>query len=92
MTTLTIAKARQKLGFWLRKASQGEDIGIIDGDTIIALRPVKVEAADYATREYGVSEAELDRFVKRGNAEIARERKTGKLKTYRGNLHALFGG
>ena len=92
MTTLTITNARQKLGFWLRKASQGEDIGIIDGDTIVALRPVKVESADYATREYGVTEAELDRFVKRGNAEIKRERKAGKLKTYKGNLHALLGG
>jgi antitoxin (DNA-binding transcriptional repressor) of toxin-antitoxin stability system len=91
MTTLTITKARQKLGFWLRKASQGEDIGIIDGDTIIALRPVKVESTDYAAREYGVSEPELDRFVKRGQAEITRERKAGKLKTYKGSLHALLG-
>lgn len=92
MTTLTITNARQKLGFWLRKAGKGEDIGIIDGDTIIALRPVKVESADYATREYGVTEAELDRFVKRGNAEIARERKAGRLKTYKGDLNALLGG
>ena len=92
MTTLTITKARQKLGFWLRKASQGEDIGIIDGDTIIALRPVKIESADYAIREYGVTEAELDRFVKGSNTEIERERKAGKLKTYKGSLNAQLGG
>lgn len=91
MTTLTITKARKNLGFWLRKASEGEDIGIIDGDTIVALRPVKVESADYALREYGATDAELDRFVTRGRAEIERERKAGKLKTYKGSLNAFLG-
>lgn len=91
MTTVTITKARQKLGFWLKKARQGEDIGIIDGDVIIALRPVQVESIDYATREYGVSENQLDRFVKSSEAEIGRQRKSGKLKTYKGNLNALLG-
>jgi len=91
MTALTITKARQNLGFWLKKARKGEDIGIIDGDTIIALRPVQVESSDYAAREYGVTAKELDNYVKRSQAEIKRERKAGKLKAYKGNLNALLG-
>ncbi len=91
MTTLTVTKARKNLGYWLRKASAGEDIGIIDGDRIIALRPVQVESTDYAQREYGVSDAELDAFVSRGQKEIAAARKAGKLKKYQGDLNALLG-
>jgi hypothetical protein len=43
----------------------GEDIGIVSGDQIVALRPVTVSSDDYAWREYGVTPAELARFEKR---------------------------
>ena len=45
-----------------------------------------VQDEDYAQREYGVTEAELDAFVKRTDAEIKRERKAGQLRRYAGNL------
>ena len=35
---------------------------------------------------YGVTEKELDRFVKRMNRRIAQERKKGTIKKYSGNL------
>ena len=47
MTTLTVTEARKNLSGWLRRASQGEEIGIIDGNKIIALRPVTVTAIDF---------------------------------------------
>jgi hypothetical protein len=37
---------------------------------------------------YGVTAKELDRFVKRADRQINRERKTGKIKRYSGNLEA----
>ena len=86
MTTLTITKARANLSELLEKAKKGDDIGIVSGDQIIALRPVTVSSDDYAWREYGITPAELRRFEKRVEREIARERKRGTLKRFSGNL------
>lgn len=47
MTTLTITQARKNLSGWLRRAEAGEEIGIIDGNKIVALRPVTVTAIDF---------------------------------------------
>jgi antitoxin (DNA-binding transcriptional repressor) of toxin-antitoxin stability system len=88
MTTLSPTQARVNLTSLLKRAAEGEDIGILHGDKIIALRPVTVQADDYALREYGVTEEELDRFVGRADRQIKRERKTGKIKKYSGNLEA----
>lgn len=70
----------------LEKAKKGEDIGIVSGDQIVALRPVTVSSDDYAWREYGVSPAEMKRFEERLEREIARERKGGNLKRFSSNL------
>jgi antitoxin (DNA-binding transcriptional repressor) of toxin-antitoxin stability system len=88
MTTLSPTQARVNLSSLLKRAAKGEDIGILHGDQVIALRPVTVHADDYAIREYGVTEKELDRFVKRADRQIIRERKAGKIKKYSGNLEA----
>jgi antitoxin (DNA-binding transcriptional repressor) of toxin-antitoxin stability system len=92
MTTLSPTKARANLTHWLKKASAGEDIGILCGDKVIALRPVRVFAADsdYAKREYGVTDAELDAFVKRRDAEIKRDRKAGRITRYKGDIRAAI--
>jgi antitoxin (DNA-binding transcriptional repressor) of toxin-antitoxin stability system len=88
MTTLSPTQARVNLSSLLKRAARGEDIGILHGDQVIALRPITVHADDYALREYGLAEEELDRFVKRANRQITREQKTGKIKKYSGNLEA----
>lgn len=80
MTTLTITDAKKNLGKWLKAAARGEDIGIIDGANIIALRKVGVESTDYAFREYGVTETELDHFEERLDADYKRLKKQGKLR------------
>ena len=88
MTTLSPTQARSNLSSLLKRAAQGEDIGILHGDQVIALRPVKVYSDDYALREYAMTEKELSRFVKRMDREIAREYKARTVKRYSGDLEA----
>ena len=59
MKTLTITEGRGRLGYWLKKATQGDDIGFVFGGRIVALRPVEVYSSDYALQEYGLSEDEM---------------------------------
>jgi antitoxin (DNA-binding transcriptional repressor) of toxin-antitoxin stability system len=86
MTTLTVTKARANLSELLERAKRGEDIGIVSGDQIVALRSVTVSSDDYAWREYGATPAELTRFEKQVEQQIATERKRGKIKRFSGNL------
>jgi hypothetical protein len=53
MKTLAINDAKKNLGRWLTAEARGEDIGIVCGSDIVALRKVEVESTDYAQREYG---------------------------------------
>jgi antitoxin (DNA-binding transcriptional repressor) of toxin-antitoxin stability system len=46
MKTLTITEAKRSLGRWLSAAARGEDIGIVTGADIIALRKVEVDSTD----------------------------------------------
>jgi len=55
MKTLTITDAKKNLGRWLAAAARGEDIGIVCGADIVALRKVDIESTDYAQREYGAT-------------------------------------
>jgi antitoxin (DNA-binding transcriptional repressor) of toxin-antitoxin stability system len=88
MTTLSPTQARVNLTSLLKRAAKGEDIGILHGDQVIALRPVTVHSDDYALREYGVTEEDLDRFVRRTKRRIARDRKAGKMTIYSGDIEA----
>ena len=71
MTTLTATEARKNLTRWLKAATGGQEIGIVYGADIFALRQVPVHAADYAQREYGVTTGQLEAFTKRTDAELA---------------------
>ena len=86
MTTLTITDAKKNLGKWLTAAVKGEDIGILAGATIVALRPVEVEATDYAWREYGVTPSELDAFIRADNARLEKMRSAVKFVTLPTNV------
>ncbi len=79
MTTLTITEAKKNLGRWLAAAAQGEDIGIVSGADIIALRKVEAEGADYAFREYGVTARELEAFEQAAEKRYRRSKRAGKL-------------
>ena len=86
MKTLTITEAKKNLGKWLNAAVRGQDIGIVAGDSIVSLRKVEIEANDYAWREYGASEHELDKFVKRVNTQVEKLRREGRLISVPDNL------
>jgi antitoxin (DNA-binding transcriptional repressor) of toxin-antitoxin stability system len=87
MKTITITKARANLSALLERAKGGEDIGIVSGDQIVALRPVTVTSDDYALREYGATQDELERFEKRTEQKILAERRRGKIKRFSGDIN-----
>ncbi|MEI6399725.1 MAG: hypothetical protein WCO71_13225, partial [Pseudomonadota bacterium] len=78
------------LTFWLKAATCGEDFGILYGDQIIALRPVSVESTDYALREYGATNADVERLCQKAHEEIQKNRRAGTLKPFTGNLEDLL--
>ena len=86
MTTLSPTEARKNLTSFLKRSIKGEDIGIVCGGRIVALRPVDVYSEDYALREYGVTEKELNAFAERMKKEIKKERRKGTIKVYSGDL------
>ncbi|MCX6935130.1 MAG: hypothetical protein NTZ01_02910, partial [Verrucomicrobia bacterium] len=60
------------------------------GDQIIALRPVTVESADYALREYGASENDIRNLSQKVHEEIQKNRRGGKLQSFTGNIEDLL--
>ncbi len=83
--TLTITEGRGRLGYWLKKATQGEDVGFIFEGQIVALRPVEVISMDYALQEYGLNPDELAAAEKRIGAELKTARKRGELTRFTGS-------
>jgi hypothetical protein len=84
MKTLTITEGRGRLGYWLKKATQGEDIGFVFEGKIVALRPVEVVSTDYALREYGLTPKEMQIAEKRIHAELKTTRARGELTPFTG--------
>jgi len=81
MKTLTITDAKKNLGRLLAAASRGEDIGIICGADIIALRKVEVESTDYAQREYGTTTDQIAALEKATDKRYRTLERSGKLIT-----------
>jgi len=79
MKTVTITEAKKHLGAYLKESVAGDNIGIICGNRIIALRPVAVTSLDF--EEAGDPEViakltaeQRDRFY----AQLKKERKEAK--------------
>jgi hypothetical protein len=87
MKTLTITEGRGRLGYWLKKAAEGEDVGFVFEGKIVALRPVAVTSNDYALQEYGLTPAEMARAEKRIRAEIKTARKRGQVTRFSGGAN-----
>ena len=81
MKTLTITNAKKNLGRWLTAAARGQNIGIICGGDIIALRKVEVESTDYAQREYGATEEQIAALEEATEKRYRRLKRSGKLAT-----------
>jgi hypothetical protein len=84
MKTLTITEGRGRLGYWLKKATQGEDVGFMFEGKVVALRPVEVVSTDYALQEYGLTPGEMAVAEKRISAEIKTARKRGEVTRFTG--------
>ena len=82
MKTLTITNAKRNLGRWLSAAANGEDIGIVCGADIIALRKVQVESTDYAGREYGATPEDISVLEEATDKRYRRLKRTGHLVTF----------
>lgn len=80
MKTLTITEAKKNLGKLLQAAARGENIGVISGADIIALRKVEVESTDYAFREYGVTSAQLEELERATGRRFQKLKRTGSVK------------
>ena len=85
MKTLTITEGRGRLGYWLKKAVQGEDIGFLFEGKVVALRPVEVVSTDYALQEYGLTPGEMAAAEKRLGAELKTARKRGEVTPFSGH-------
>ena len=81
MKTLTITEAKKNLSRWLDAAARGQDIGIVLGAEIIALRRVDVESTDYAQREYGATPEQVAAFADATEKRYRRLKRSGKLVT-----------
>jgi hypothetical protein len=86
MKTLTITEGRGRLGYWLKKATEGEDVGFVFEGKIVALRPVEVYSGDYALWEYGLTPKEMAKAEQRIRAEIKAARKRGEITKFTGSL------
>ncbi|HEY3760310.1 MAG TPA: hypothetical protein VGN23_00985 [Verrucomicrobiae bacterium] len=84
MKTLTITEGRGRLGYWLKKAVAGDDIGFILGNKIVALRPVEVHSDDYALQEYRIAPTEMQKAERRIRAEIKAARARGEVTKFTG--------
>ena len=87
MKTLSVSAGRSKLGHWLKRAIAGEDIGIIVGGVVVALRPVGVISEDYALREYEVTQDEAEGAAARISREISAARKHRQVERFSGKLN-----
>jgi antitoxin (DNA-binding transcriptional repressor) of toxin-antitoxin stability system len=79
MKTLTITDAKKNLSKWLQAAARGEEVAIVSGADVIALRKVPIQAADYAWTQYRVTAEELSRYEEKALAEHTRLKKAGRI-------------
>jgi len=89
MKTLTITDARQNLGHWLKLAANGEEVGVIVGSDIIALRKVNIQATDYSYQEHGLSPLQVQEAEERIDAVVKAGRRAKTVKEFKGDWREL---
>jgi hypothetical protein len=79
------------LGRWLAAAARGEDIGIICGADVVALRKVEIESTDYAQREYGATPEQVASLEKATDRRFTILKRSKKLRVMAAqDLRKLF--
>ena len=79
MKTLTVEEAQAELPSLLAAASRGHEVVIATGDDFIALHSVQHGATEYAKQEYGVTDEEMERFVRNCDEDYHRLKAEGNL-------------
>ena len=93
MFTTTATEARAGLSALLRKALDGQEIGIVCHSWIVALRPVEVTATDYAGSEYGITANDLQNIAKSAWRKKAKKAvKTGQARAFDGDIEKAIWG
>ena len=92
MHTITPAKARANLSGLLQQALDGHEIGIVCNGRIVALRPVEVTATDYALTEYGITGDEMPTIAANLHAKAKKAIKSGKARSFDGDIERAIGG
>lgn len=90
MITLSITNARKNLGSWVKKAANGEQVAILVGNHIVALRPVEVVPKDYAEREYQLSQEEVRPIAANLRKKAKSVMKAGHSREFTGDIEALL--
>ena len=90
MTTITPTQARVNLSSVLRRALKGDDIGIVVGGQVVALRPVEILSRDYAECEYGLTAAQMKVVARKLHAKAKKARRAGKSRVFKGDIEALL--
>ena len=83
---------RPKMGSWLDRVLEGEDIGVTWKGKIIALRAVEVHSDDYVLKEYGLTPVQAEKALRRAEGAITKDRRAGRMRKYDGNLRRALGG
>lgn len=85
MKTLTVQEASKALSAWLRRAVQGEEIAISEGEYVVRLQPLTPEGAENrklaarkALRELQASSRLTASEAQRYLREVREERQTGR--------------
>lgn len=91
MDLLAFNDAAKKWHSLLHAAAQGESVRIDVQGKVVELHLVDPEEAS-VSEEYDVTEEELNRFEKSVHAEIQKDRESGKLHEYTGDLASLLEG
>ena len=86
MTTLTITAAKKNLGKWLSAAVNGQEVRNCFGRHGRRTAPGPGRTHGLRLAGSGLSEADLDTFIRADNKRIAATQRAGKLVTLPGNL------
>jgi len=90
MITLSITNARKNLGSWVKKAASGEQVAILVGNHVVALRPVEVVPKDYAEREYQLSQEEVRSVATNLRKRAKADRQVGLSRKSNGDIESLL--
>ena len=79
MTKITVSEAQANLPQWLAAVSQRAEVAIATDDDLIQLRSIPTGTSEYAKREYGVNDEDLERYQERRERRYQQLKAEGKL-------------